>query len=48
MKNMPEDMTITPWRSMQGMKNERVGIAILSCVKSGELSLKEMFDEFQK
>ena len=28
MKNMPEDMTITPWKSMQGIKDERVVMSI--------------------
>jgi hypothetical protein len=33
---------ITPWRSMQGMKDE----TILSHVRSGEFSIKEMHNEF--
>ena len=48
MKNMLEYMTITPWRSMQGVKDERDAMAILSRVNLGELSFEEMFDEFQK
>ena len=28
-KNIPDDMTITPWRKMQGVKDEKHIIAIL-------------------
>ena len=41
-------MTITPWRMMQGVKDEKLVIAILSCVRLGELSMEEMCDEFKK
>ena len=47
-KNLPDDMTITPWRSIQGVKDDKLIITILSCVRSGELSMEEMFDEFKK
>ena len=47
MKNMSEDMTITPCRLMQWVKDERVFMALLSRVKLGEISLEEMFNEFQ-
>jgi hypothetical protein len=47
-KNLPDDMTITPWRTMQGVKDEKLVIAILSRVRSGELSMEEMCDEFKK
>jgi hypothetical protein len=47
-KNLPEDMTITPWRMIQGVKDETLIIAILSRVRSGELSMEEMCDEFKK
>jgi hypothetical protein len=47
-KNLPDDMTITPWRTIQGVKDEKPIIAILSCVSSGELSIEEMCDEFKK
>ena len=48
MKQLPEDMTITPWRAMQGVKDEKIVKAILSHVRSRELSLEEMSEEFQK
>jgi len=47
-KNLPEDMTITPWRTMQGVKDETLIATILSRVKSGELSMEEMCNEFEK
>ena len=48
MKILPEDMTITPWRSMEGVKDEKLVKTIFSRVKSGELSMEEMFEEFLK
>jgi hypothetical protein len=39
-KNLSDDMTITPWRSIQGVKDEKLTIAILSCVRLGELSME--------
>jgi len=42
LKQLPEDMTITPWRAMQRVKDEIFFKTILSRVKSGELSLEEM------
>jgi len=48
MKQLPEDMTITPWRALQGVKDEIFFKEILSHVKLGELSLEEMSEEFQK
>jgi hypothetical protein len=47
-KNLPEDMTITPWKMIQRVKDEKFIIAILSRVRSGELSMEEMCDEFKK
>jgi len=47
-KNLPEDMTITPWRTMQGVKDETLIATILSRVKSGELSMEEMCSELEK
>jgi len=41
-------MTITPWITIQGVKYEKLIIAILSCVRSSELSMEEMCDEFKK
>lgn len=48
MKQLSEDMTITPWRALQGVKDEKIVQAILSRVRLGELSLEEMSEEFQK
>ena len=48
MKQLPEDMTITPWREMQGVKDEKIVKTILSRVRSGEFLLEEMSEEFQK
>jgi len=48
MKQLPEDMTITPWRALQEVKDEKLVKEILSFVKLGELSLEEMSEEFQK
>ena len=42
MKQLPEDMTITPWRALQGVKDEKIIKEILSHVRLGELSLEEM------
>ena len=39
MKQLPDDMTITPWRAMQRIKDEKIVKTILSHVRSGELSL---------
>ena len=47
-KNLPEDMAITPWRTMQGVKEETLIATILSWVKSGDLSMEEMCSEFDK
>ena len=48
MKKILEDMTITPWRTMQGVKDEKLVKSVMSSVKSGELSMDEMCAIFQK
>ena len=48
MKQLPEDMTITHWRTMQGVKDDKLVKSVLARVKSGELSMEEMCAEFQK
>ena len=48
MKQLPKDMVVTPWRALQGVKDEKLVKEILSCVRSRELSLEEMSEEFQK
>ena len=47
-KNIPDDMNITPWRSIQWLKDDKLIITILSHVSSGELSMEEMCEEFKK
>ena len=48
MKLLLEYMNITTWREMPGLKDEKLVKTILSCVKSGELSIEEMSKEFLK
>ena len=47
-KNFLEYMTIKPWRSLQGVKDETLLCTIFSHVKSGQLSTEEMCNEFEK
>ena len=42
MKALSDEMKITYWRSMQGIKDEKVILSTLSRVKARELSLDEM------
>ena len=42
MKQLLEGMTITPWRTMQGVKDDKLVKSVLSHVNSGELSMEEM------
>ena len=48
MKQLPKDMTNTPWRALQGANDEKLVKEILSRVKWGELSLEEIYEEFHK
>ncbi|MCO5585897.1 hypothetical protein L7F22_039831 [Adiantum nelumboides] len=48
LKSISEDMKITPWRSMQGIREKHIILPILARVKGGALSLDEMFKEFEK
>ena len=41
-------MTITPWIEVQDVKDETLISIILSHVNSGELSMEEMCNEFEK
>eukprot|EP01018_Ginkgo_biloba_P016132 Gb_14868 [translate_table: standard] len=43
---LPDDMSPSPWRCLQGIKDEKILISILSRVKSTYLSLNEMAKEF--
>ena len=41
-------MKLTPWRSMQGIKDEQLILSVLSRVATKELSLEEMVKDFNK
>ena len=41
-----EDMKLLPWRSLQGIKDDRLLISILSRVVAKEFSLEEMVTKF--
>ena len=43
-----EDMKLTPWRALQGIKDERLIVSVLSRVISKELSLDDMVLELSK
>ena len=43
-----EDMKLTPWRALQGIKDETLLVSVLSRVISKELSLDEMVVELSK
>eukprot|EP01018_Ginkgo_biloba_P038480 Gb_37443 [translate_table: standard] len=43
---LPDDMSPSPWRCLQGIKDEKILISILSRVKSTDISLNEMAEEF--
>ena len=43
-----DDIKLTPWRAMQGIKEEQLLVSVLSRVVAKELSLEEMVTEFNK
>ena len=43
-----DDMKLSLWRAMQGIKDEQLLISVLSRVVAKELSLEEMVTEFNK
>ena len=43
-----DDMKLTPWRFMQGIKHEQLLVSVLSRVVVKELTLEEMVTEFNK
>ena len=47
-EELAEDMKLLPWRSLQGIKDDRLLISVLSRVAAKEFSLDEMVTEFQK
>ena len=48
LKPIPEEMKITSWRSLQGIREKHIILPILARVKGGTLSLEEMSKEFEK
>ena len=42
------DMKLSLWRAMQGIKEEKLLVSVLSRVVAKELSLEEMVTEFNK
>ena len=47
-EELPEDMKLLPWWSLQGINDERLLVSILSRVAAKEFSLDKMVNEFQK
>ncbi|MCO5547125.1 hypothetical protein L7F22_000567 [Adiantum nelumboides] len=47
-KPISEDMKITPWRQLQGIREKSLIIAILSRVEGGSISLEQMGEEFER
>ena len=47
-EELPEDMKLLPWQSLQGIKDERLLVSILSRVAAKGFNLDEMVTEFQK
>ena len=48
LKTLVEDMKITQWRSMKGIKDEKIVISALSRVKAGGFSLDKMSHHFDE
>ena len=47
-KELPKYKKVLPWRSLQGIKDDKLLIFVLSRVAAKEFSLDEMVTEFQK
>ena len=47
-EDLPEDMKLLLWRSLHGIKDERLLVYVLSRVAAKEFSLDKMVTEFQK
>ena len=45
-EELPEDMKLLPWRSLQGIKDERLLVSVLSRVTAKEFRLDVMVTEF--
>ena len=47
-EELPEDMKLIPWRSLQCIKDERLLVSVLSRVVVKEFCLDEMVTKFHK
>ena len=47
-EEVADDMKLSLWRAMQGIKDEQLLVSVLSRVVAKELSLEEMVTEFNK
>ena len=47
-EELPEDMKLLPWRSLQSIKDDKLLIFVLSWVTAKEFSMDEMVTELQK
>ena len=47
-EELVENMKLLPWWSLQGIKDDRLLISVLSRVAAKEFSLDKMVAEFQK
>ena len=47
-KPIPEDMKITPWKHLEGIREKPLIIAVLTWVKGGSMSLEQMGEEFER
>ena len=48
MEEVVDDMKLSHWWAMQGIKDEQLLVSVLSRVVAKELSLEEMMSEFNK
>ena len=47
-EEVADDMKLSHWRAMQGIKDEQLLVSVLSRVVGKEISLEEMVTEFNK
>ena len=47
-EDLAEDLKLLPWQSLQGIKDDRLLIFVLSRVVAKEFNLDEMVTKFQK
>ena len=48
MEEAANDMKLSLWRAMQGIKDKQLLVSVLSRIVAKELSLEEMVTEFNK